>query len=76
MARAEKKLAGLEARIHAMEEQFHKEVEVLRAKYGEGAVEPEPVELRPRKSDIAVDRVVMVWLPWWVDGDGLVKPAY
>jgi hypothetical protein len=40
------------------------------------ALKLEKFELAPRKSDIAVDEVMLVWLPWWVDRSGNARPAY
>ncbi len=36
----------------------------------------EKLELPPQKSDIRVDRVVLVWLPWHTDEHGTAQPAY
>jgi hypothetical protein len=33
-------------------------------------------EIRPRKTDTAVSRVALVWLPHWVDASGIATPAY
>jgi hypothetical protein len=34
------------------------------------------VEIRPRKSDIAVGEVALVWTPWQVDAQGLTAQAW
>jgi hypothetical protein len=36
----------------------------------------ERVDVAPRKSDIAVDQVMLVWLPWWIGTGGEPTPAY
>ncbi len=36
----------------------------------------EPLVLKPRKSDIEVDRVSLVWLPYRLDMEGKVEPVY
>jgi hypothetical protein len=36
----------------------------------------ERVEVPPRKGDIDVDEVSLVWLPWWVDKGQNARPAY
>jgi hypothetical protein len=36
----------------------------------------EKFEVPPRKSDVDVDEVLLVWLPWRVAADGDAKPAY
>jgi hypothetical protein len=34
------------------------------------------VEIAPRKSDVDVDDVQLVWLPWHTNQDGTITPAY
>jgi hypothetical protein len=34
------------------------------------------IEVPPRKGDIEVQPVALVWLPWWVGDDGAVRTAY
>ena len=43
-----------------------------------GAVERYEVEypVRPRKSDLMVNEVAFVWLPWSVDATGISQPLY
>lgn len=36
----------------------------------------EKLELPPVKSDIRVDRVIVIWLPWHTDEHGTAQPAY
>jgi hypothetical protein len=36
----------------------------------------ERIELKPRKADIEVDSVTLVWLPWGVDSQGHAEPLY
>lgn len=40
------------------------------------ALELEPLELKPRKSDIEVESLEVVWLPWYIDLDEQSTPAY
>ena len=35
----------------------------------------EEIALKPRKADIAVSRVTLVWTPWRVTAQGLFEPA-
>jgi hypothetical protein len=48
----------------------------LEAELVPGALKLDKFELSPRKSDIAVDEVVLAWAPWWVDGSGRGRPGY
>jgi hypothetical protein len=39
-------------------------------------IELTKIELPPRKSDVDVDDVLLVWLPWWAAADASTMPAY
>jgi hypothetical protein len=39
-------------------------------------MEIESLDIRPRKSDIAIDRVSLVWAPYRVDSSGIAEAAY
>ncbi len=51
------------------------EIDELHASTAPDALEIERLELRPKKSEIAVDRVALVWRPYWSDGRKLT-PAF
>ena len=34
------------------------------------------LRFRPRKSNILIAHVVIVWIPWKVDVSGIAEPAY
>ena len=55
---------------------FQNEVESLAAALRPEALELKPLALRPKKTDITVERVVLAWLPYRSGGDGSGKPAY
>jgi len=40
------------------------------------AIAIRPVRLSPRKSDIVVGRVTLLWAPWQTSADGLPRPAF
>ena len=33
-------------------------------------------EIRPRKSDVSVDELKLVWCPWRVDATGIAEPSW
>jgi hypothetical protein len=49
------------------------EIDDLQAAGAPDAIPLEPFELRPKKSEIAVDRVALVWMPWWSGGGSLTR---
>ena len=32
--------------------------------------------IKPRKSDLSVDQVALVWTPWILDAVGMAQPAF
>ncbi len=72
VARAREELETLRNELAALETELAAELERLRASF-EREPEPEEVAIRPRKSDLAVDRVALVWVPWRVGSDGAAE---
>jgi hypothetical protein len=48
----------------------------LEAELSPTSVRIEPIELKPQKSDIDVDNISLVWLPWRLDAAGAAEPVY
>jgi hypothetical protein len=48
----------------------------LEMKYRTDNLQLESLELKPLKSDIDVDQILLAWLPWRIDGDGAAEPVY
>lgn len=65
---AQQQLAELEASIKA-------ETDAIAAKFDPSLETFEKVTVRPKKTDIRVDAVVLAWTPHWVDASG-AKPAW
>lgn len=59
-----------------LEEQFTADTGVLEASYDPQALELEEHEVTPRKSDIEVQDVSLVWTPWFVDGAGIAEAGW
>ncbi len=69
----------LEEAQHELEEaqrQQEDELAALDVDYQPAALKFEKTETAPRKADIDVDEVSLVWLPWWIDQGGTAHPAY
>ncbi len=73
--RARGDLESLRADLAALEKEFEDALEDVRA----GAVAEEPEysahPIRPRKSDLAVEGLTLVWTPWRVGSEGVAEPA-
>jgi hypothetical protein len=63
------KLADLEA-------EFQAEVASLSANFQPEELGLSEILIRPRKTDIIIDRFALVWTPWNVSQSGFAEPAY
>ncbi|MEQ8846975.1 DUF87 domain-containing protein [Botrimarina sp.] len=64
------------AELEALNQQRDADVAEAAAKYAVERLELETLEIGPRKSDIDVDRVTLVWLPHRIEPSGAATPAY
>jgi len=70
-------LLEVSQRKHAeLEAEFQAAVEALVAALRPEALELESVAVRPKKTDITVERVVLAWLPYRVQAEGQIVSAY
>ncbi|HZF25614.1 MAG TPA: hypothetical protein VEZ88_05095 [Steroidobacteraceae bacterium] len=66
----------LQQRLTALNTECDQEIAAL-----QGAVDPQTIAVREvslsaRKSDIAVGRVALLWVPWREDAEGMPRPAF
>jgi chromosome segregation ATPase len=73
--RAQQDLAALQEQLAELEQRVQTEATGLQSLDAE-SLEIVEKEVRPRKTDIAVSRVALAWLPHWVDASGVATPAY
>jgi len=59
-----------------LQKQFEAETAALETSLDASAAPVTKVEVSPRKSDIAVGEVALVWAPWRKGADGFPAPAY
>jgi hypothetical protein len=60
----------------ALEEQYQAQLKQLDANFNAATVAIAPLELKPQKGDIEVDKVALVWLPWRIDSNGAATAVY
>jgi hypothetical protein len=65
----------LQQRLADLSTQFQGETENLEAGLSPDSLELEEVPVQPKKSDISVTQVALVWQPWIVRMDGAVEPG-
>jgi hypothetical protein len=76
VAAAEAELAAIRDKATDLDEQLHKDTAALQEKFAVGAVAIEPFSVQPKKTDIAVGRVTLCWLPWTVDKAGFPEKTW
>jgi hypothetical protein len=75
IGRAQERHEALLAKLADLEAELEDQLASLQGSYDPESLECEQLEIKPRKSDIAVDRLVLAWTPWHVDADGVAEPA-
>jgi hypothetical protein len=76
IARAKAEVEAQGRKLQALEQEFQSEVAALRESSASvDSLELKEVKIRPRKTDIAVDQVALVWSPWKIGADGIAEPA-
>ena len=73
---AKESLTALIERREEMNAEVDEEVARTQDAYDPDLMELNQEEVKPRKSDIDVGRVVLVWLPYTVDSSGMAERAF
>ncbi len=71
---AEENVEAVQARLTALDAEFKAETETLSAHVDPTAIELEELILQPKKADITISQVALVWTPWSVAEDGTTTP--
>jgi hypothetical protein len=66
----------LQQRLSNLEAQFQAESEKIQADLAPDKLPLEEVTVKPKKSEINVEPVTLVWLPWVVSDKGVAERAY
>jgi hypothetical protein len=66
----------LNQRLVDLQAQLDAEIAALGAQLDPATIPIRSVQITPRKSDIAVGEVALVWTPWRAGADGFPAPAY
>jgi hypothetical protein len=74
--RAEERVADLQQQLQALSDEFEDSVAEIETPVDPAAIELEEKTIRPRKSDLEVEPVALVWTPWAVSPEGTAEPAY
>ncbi len=74
IARAQRELQDLQQQLQDLEAEFQEESAAV-ADLAADELEITEREIAPRKTDIAIGTVALLWVPWWVSADGTATPA-
>ncbi|MCP5327444.1 MAG: ATP-binding protein [Sinobacteraceae bacterium] len=74
--RADESLEVLRQRLTTLQQEGEAEIAKLAASLEETSVALRSVAVAPRKSDLAIGEVALVWMPWRRGNDGFPAPAY
>jgi hypothetical protein len=74
--RATENLEVLQQRLQALEAEFAAESARVAAAHETGNIALRPVAVTPRKSDLAIGEIALVWQPWRRGADGFPTPAH
>jgi hypothetical protein len=76
VSQAEDNVAALQQQLTELEAQFKAETETLVAATDPLTEKLESLSVKPTKSNIVVKLVALVWVPYWLNGDGTQTPAW
>jgi hypothetical protein len=76
VARAGDTVASIQKQITDLQAEFNTEMAALEARIDPGTEPLEKISIKPDKSDILVQLVALVWVPYWQDAQGGVTPAW
>jgi hypothetical protein len=74
---AEESLQALTVKRHALDAEVEDEVQIIQDQFDpDRLLEINNEEIKPRKSDLSIDQVTLVWLPYAVDDNGQPARAF
>jgi hypothetical protein len=74
--RAQETAAEYQRQLDDLNAQFKEEADALEAKIDPAGEALEPVGITPKKTDIVVQLVSLVWVPYRPDAEGRIAPAW
>jgi hypothetical protein len=74
--RADQNVADAKQKLADLETQLQTDTDALAAKTDPKAETLQKILMRPRKSDITVDALGLVWMPYWKDAAGTMTPSW
>ena len=75
IARAGERLEVLQGRLAQLEADLHSDLDEVQAPVT-AVPELTEVKVAPRKSDLEIERLELIWVPWRIDADGVASAAH
>lgn len=76
VTQAQAEVDSIQQQVETLDAEVARATEAIGEKYGEQAKEISPVTIRPRKTDISIENLALLWTPWIRGGDGKTDPAF
>ena len=76
IARAAQEVEVIRNKLEDLERKFREEAARLQSDFGPEDLILQEIRIRPRKTDIRVDDLALVWTPWKVNRDGIAEPLF
>ncbi len=76
VARAQERLKQLGEQLVELEAEFKDALAARKADLSPESFEVRQVIIRPRKTEIDIASLKLIWLPWWQDSTGVLTPAH
>lgn len=74
--RADQTLASIQQKLTDLDTQQQSDIDALTSKTDPATENLEKILMRPRKSDITLDALGLVWMPYWKDASGNMTPTW
>jgi hypothetical protein len=75
VARATESLEAVQQKLAELETEVQAQIEKIHDQCDTDQLQLDQLDLPPRKSDITVNKVALVWVPWKIDASGNLQPA-
>ncbi len=76
VARARESAEAVQGEIEKLDAAFNDELAKLQARTDPGSEALESISLKPKRGDVALQLVALVWAPYWVDSSGAKTNAW
>ena len=76
VTRAQENVRVLQQQLEDLDAELESDIKALAARNDPAIEDMDTLVLKPKKSDIAVQLVSLVWTPYWQNANGMLTPAW